>query len=298
MRFLVLGGSGQVGEEIRRLPLPKDVELAAPGRDRLDLLDAQTVAAAIAAHPPWAAVINAAAYTEVDRAESEEALAFAVNAEAPARLAAETARRSIPLIHISTDYVFDGRKGAPYVEDDAVAPINAYGRSKLAGERGVIAANPRHVILRTAWVYSPYRKNFVKTILRLAGERDRLRIVADQRGSPTAARDIAKACLAIAVRCAADPEKAPYGIYHYAGAGEATWFDFALKIVALAGGRLGRVPQVEPIRTSDYPTPAARAPDTRLDCTRVVRDYGVTLRPWPRALEETIDALLAHEAVP
>ena len=150
-------------------------------------------------------MINAAAYTDVDRAESEEAVAFAVNAEAPARLAAETGRRGIPLVHISTDYVFDGRKGAPYVEEDEPAPLNAYGRSKLAGERGVRAGNPRHVILRTSWVYSPYRKNFVRTILRLAAERDRLTIVADQRGCPTAARDIAQACLDIAMRCASEP---------------------------------------------------------------------------------------------
>ena len=170
--------------------------------------DAQAIARIVAGEP-WSAVINAAAYTDVDRAESEEPAAFAVNAEAPSRLAAETGRRGIPLVHISTDYVFDGRKGAPYVEQDAVAPLNAYGRSKLAGERGVRAGNPRHVILRTSWVYSPFGKNFVKTILRLAAERERLTIVADQRGCPTAARDIARACLDIALRCASEPERAP-----------------------------------------------------------------------------------------
>ena len=218
---------------------------------------------------PWSAVINAAAYTEVDRAESEVTAAFAINAEAPSRLATETGRRGIPLVHISTDYVFDGRKGAPYVEEDDVAPLNAYGRSKLAGERAVSAAKPRHVILRTSWVYSPYRKNFVKTILRLTAERDRLTIVADQRGCPTAARDVAKACLDIALRCAAEPERAPYGLYHFAGAGEATWFEFARAIVELAADRLGRSPQVLPIKTSEYPTPAVRAADTRLDSTEV-----------------------------
>ena len=204
MRLLLLGGTGQVGEEFRALPSPKDVEVVAPSRAELDLQDPRAIAQMIAAEP-WSAVINAAAYTDVDRAESEEAVAFAVNAEAPARLAAETGRRGIPLIHISTDYVFDGRKGAPYVEQDEPAPLNAYGRSKLAGERGVRAGNPRHVILRTSWVYSPYRKNFVRTILRLAAERDRLTIVADQRGCPTAARDIAQACLDIAMRCASEP---------------------------------------------------------------------------------------------
>src|SRR5436190_2781425 len=168
MRFLLLGGTGQVGEEFRALSLPIDIEVVAPTRGELDLKDPQAISRMIVAQP-WSAVINAAAYTDVDRAESEEPDAFAVNAEAPIRLAGETGRREIPLIHISTDYVFDGRKGAPYVEEDAVAPLNAYGRSKLAGELGVQTANPRHVILRTSWVYSPYRKNFGRTILRLAG---------------------------------------------------------------------------------------------------------------------------------
>ena len=297
MRFLLLGGTGQVGEEIRRLALPDNVAIVAPGRDALELRDSQAIVRTIAAQP-WSAVINAAAYTDVDRAESEEALAFAVNAEAPARLAAETARRGIPLIHISTDYVFDGRNGAPYVEGDEVGPLNAYGRSKLAGERGVSAANARHVILRTSWLYSPYRKNFVKTILRLAAERDRLTVVADQRGCPTAASDIAKACVDIALRCASEPERAPYGIFHFAGAGEATWFEFAGAIVEMAAGRLGRSPRVVPIGTCDYPTPARRAADTRLDCSRIVREYRIAPRPWRKALEETVDRLLTDKAIP
>ena len=252
----------------------------------------------IIASEPWGVVINAAAYTDVDRAESEQAAAFAVNAEAPSQLAAETGPRGIPLIHISTDYVFDGRKGAPYVEQDEVAPLNVYGRSKLAGERAIRAGNPRHVILRTSWVYSPYRKNFVKTILRLAAERDRLSIVADQRGCPTAASDIARACLDIAVRCGSEPEGAPYGVYHFAGAGEATWFEFAKTIVEMAAGRLGKSPQVVPIRTVDYPTPALRAADTRLDSSSIVRAYGIKLRPWRQALDETINRLLAQKDIP
>jgi len=296
MRFLLLGGTGQVGEEIRAFPLPMDVEVVAPSRAEIDLQDPAAIARAIAAEP-WSAVINAAAYTDVDRAESEEPLAFAVNAEAPSRLAAETGRRRIPLVHISTDYVFDGRKGAPYVEWDAVAPLNAYGRSKLAGEHGVRAANPRHVILRTSWVYSPYRKNFVRTILRLAAERDRLTVVADQRGCPSAARDIAQACLDIAMRCATEPERAPYGTYHFAGAGEASWFEFASAVVEMAADRLGRSPQVVPIRTIDFPTAAIRAADTRLDCSAVVREFGITLRPWQQALADTIDRLLNNKGL-
>jgi dTDP-4-dehydrorhamnose reductase len=294
MRFLVLGGTGQVGEELRMLRCPADVEIVAPGRAALDLENPRAIAEAIAAEP-WSGVINAAAYTDVDGAETEEAQAFAVNATAPARLAAATARHGIPLIHISTDYVFDGRKGAPYVEADRVAPLNAYGRSKLAGEEGVVSAQPRHVVLRSSWVYSRYRKNFVKTILRLMVERDRLTIVADQRGCPTAACDVAKACLDIALRCAAAPERAPYGVYHFAGAGQATWFEFATAIVGLVADRLGRTPQLIPIKTSEYPTPAMRAADTRLDSTAVARAFNVKPQPWREALAATIDQLLGDK---
>jgi dTDP-4-dehydrorhamnose reductase len=294
MRFLLLGGTGQIGEEFRALAMPDDVEVVAPSRSALDLEDAGAIARVIAAEP-WSVVINAAGYTEVDRAESAEATAFAVNAGAPSRLAVETGRRGIPLVHISTDYVFDGKKGAPYTEQDKVAPLNVYGRSKLAGENAVRAANPRHVILRTSWVYSPYRSNFVKTILRLATERDNLAIVADQRGCPTAARNFAKVCLEVAMRCASEPERAPYGVYHFAGAGEASWFDFARTIVDMSAGRRARLPQVAPIRTLEYPTPATRPLDTRLDCTAIVREFGVELRPWREGLEETINRLLANE---
>jgi dTDP-4-dehydrorhamnose reductase len=297
MRLLLLGGTGQVGEELRALAMPDDVEVVVPGRSTLDLQDADAITSMIAAEP-WGVVINAAAYTAVDRAESEEAIAFAVNAAAPSRLAIETGSRGIPLVQISTDYVFDGKKGSPYVEQDEAAPLNVYGRSKLVGEHAVRAANWRHVILRTSWIYSPYRTNFVKTILRVAAERDRLTVVADQRGRPTAARDVAQACLDIALHCASDPERAPYGIYHFAGAGEASRFEFATAIVDLSADRRARSPQVVPVRTADYPTPAARPLDARLDCTAIVREFGVRLRPWREALEETIDRLLANKGLP
>jgi len=290
MRLLLLGGTGQVGEEFRALAMPHGVEVVAPGRNALGLEDADAISRVIAAGP-WSAVINAAAYTQVDRAESEPTVAFAVNAAAPSRLSAETGRRGIPLVHISTDYVFDGKQGAPYHEQDAVAPLNVYGRSKLAGEEGVRAGNPLHVILRTSWVYSPYGTNFVKTILRLAAERDRLTVVADQHGCPTAARDIAQACLDIAMRCVSEPKQSPYGVYHFAGAGEASWFELAKTIVELSGSRRARSPQVVPIRTCDYPTAAVRPPDTRLDCTAIVRAFGVAARPWREALAETINRL-------
>ena len=296
MNLLLLGGSGQVGTELRALAAAKNIALTAPERSELDLVDVSAIARVIAA-APWSAVINAAAFTDVDRAERDEAMAFAVNAEAPLLLAAETARRGIPLVHISTDYVFDGKKGAPYVESDPTGPINLYGRSKLEGDLGVCAGNPQHVVLRTSWVYSPYGRNFVKTILRLAGERERLTVVDDQRGSPTAARDIARACLGVATRCASGPARVPYGIYHFAGAGEATWFEFAGAIIAFAGDRLARVPSLAPIRTSDYPTPALRAADTRLDCNAIARAFGLVPRPWREALKDTIDQLLTHRTI-
>jgi len=170
--------------------------------------------------------------------------------------------------------------------------------ASLRASAGVCAGTPRHVVLRTSWVYSPHGKNFVKTILRLAGERDRLTVVADQRGCPTAAHDIARACLDIAMRCASEPERAPYGVYHFAGAGDATWFEFASTIVELAADRLGRKPPVVPIRTVDFPTPAVRATDTRLDCTAAARELGVRPRPWREALAETIDCFLTNKDTP
>jgi len=297
MRVLVPGGSGQLGSELRALALPPGIELTAPPRAAIDLRDAAATERLIAAEP-WDAVINAAGYTHVDRAEREEALAFAVNAEAAGRLAAATGRRGIPLIHVSTDCVFDGRKGAPYVESDIAAPLNAYGRSKLAGERNVATANPRHVILRTAWLFSPQGDNFVRTILRLAQERERLTVVADQIGSPTAARDLAEVSLAIALRCAAAPDHVPYGTYHFAGAEPATWFEFAKAIVEQARGRLARLPDVEPTTTARYGSPTVRPADSRLDCSAIVQAFGLTPPSWRPALAAMVERLLAQPRSP
>ena len=292
MHVLVLGGSGQLGTELRALALPPGVALTAPPRSAIDLSDIASIGRLIAAEP-WSAVINAAGYTNVDRAEREEALAFAVNAEGAGRLAAATGDRGIPLIHVSTDYVFDGRKGAPYVEIDAAAPLNAYGRSKLAGERKVSAANTRHVVLRTAWLFSAQGSNFVRTILRLAQERPRLAVVADQIGCPTAARDLAEACLAVALRCAAEPDRAPYGTYHFAGAGAVTWYEFATAIIEQARGRLRRLPEVAPTTTTQYGSPTARPADSRLDCTAIGKAFGLTPPSWRPALAATLERLVA-----
>ncbi len=297
MRLLLLGGTGQVGTELRGLRLGQEVELVAPDRNTADLTDTGSIRHLIR-QGPWDGVINAAAYTAVDRAESDASVAFAVNGVAPTLLAAETAQRGIPLVHISTDYVFDGRKGAPYVESDETAPLNVYGKSKLAGETGVRAGNPRHVILRTSWVYSPFGSNFVKTILHLARERKRLTIVADQRGCPTAARDVAQVCLDITLRCAAEPAHAPYGVHHFAGSGDATRYEFAKAIIEESAARLGKSPEVVPIRTADYPTEAMRPADARLDCTAIIRTFGIRPRPWRDALAETIDRLLSNKDIP
>jgi len=297
MRLLVLGGSGQLGTQLRTLALPPGVELVAPDRSAVDLGDAAAIARLVAAEP-WSAVINAAGYTNVDRAESEEDRAFAINAEAAANVASETGKRGMPVIYVSTDYVFDGSKGAPYVETDAAAPLNAYGRSKLAGERLVAAANPRHVILRTAWLFSAQGSNFVRTILRLAQERERLTVVADQVGCPTAACDLAEACLAIALHCAADPDRAAYGTFHFAGAEAVTWFDFAKAIVAQARDRLSRLPDVVPTTTAQYGNPTVRPADSRLNCTAIGNAFGIKPPSWRLALAATVERLMAQARSP
>jgi dTDP-4-dehydrorhamnose reductase len=287
MNVLLLGGSGQLGTEIRHLPPASDLEIVAPDHDELDLVSETQIVAWLAASR-WDAVINAAAYTDVDRAEAEPTSAFAINATAPARLAAAANHLGIPVIHVSTDYVFDGLKGRPYEPSDLVNPINVYGASKAMGERNVCASNRRHVILRTSWLYSPFRKNFMKTMLRLGMVRDRLAVVEDQRGCPTAAQDLAKACVTIARRIAMNPDDAPYGAYHFTGAGEATWYTFARTIFDLSKPRLPRPPVVDAIMTTDYPTAARRPVDSRLDCASAVETWGVVLRDWRVALEDTL----------
>jgi dTDP-4-dehydrorhamnose reductase len=268
----------------------RDIEFFAPSRHELDLRDRGQIARVVQTKR-WSAIINAAAYTDVDRAESEQELAFDINAHGPAHVAASADKLGIPLVHISTDYVFDGRKQAPYVECDDVGPLNAYGCSKLQGEKAVRLANSQHIILRSSWVYSTHRKNFVKTILRLALERDRLDIVADQWGCPTAASELAEACLDAAVACATYPDATAYGTYHFAGSGDASWYEFATAIAEMAANHTGRCPKIRPIKTSDYPTAAVRPRDTRLDCSAAAAAFGRTSRPWRESLAETVQHL-------
>lgn len=292
MKMLIIGRNGQLARAFEAL----DPTLTRLGRDRLDLENTAQINDAVAAAEPDL-VVNAAAYTAVDQAESEPERAQLVNGEAVGALAAAAARRGAPFIHISTDYVYAGTGERPYRETDPTEPINAYGASKLLGEERALAANPRTVILRTAWVVSPWGKNFLKTMLRLGRERDVLRIVADQHGQPTSALDLARACLAIApTAVAADANSEIWGPTHFAGAGPTTWAEFAETIFRKAEGRLiERAPTVERIATSEFPTPAKRPANSMLDLARFEHLFGYAPRSWTEALDEILDILNPEE---
>ncbi|MBV9152109.1 MAG: dTDP-4-dehydrorhamnose reductase [Alphaproteobacteria bacterium] len=295
MKLLILGSRGQVGRELWRLAWPANYRITAFDRAEVDITKREAVAAAIGRERPDI-IINAAAYTAVDRAESEAEAAWAGNCAGPANLAAACHAARIPLIHLSTDYVFDGSKPSPYCEDDLVNPLGVYGRSKEAGDRAIRDGLSEHVILRTAWVYSAHGHNFVKTMLRLAGERPVLRVVADQIGSPTSATDIARAIAAIVQRLAAGDRH--WGTYHYAGAGAVTWHGFAEAIFEVAVQWRGAPPKVEPITTAEYPTPTRRPANSVLDCSRIARMFAVRPRPWREALAEVVRELYESASPP
>ena len=282
--ILLFGANGQLGQELVRLAASRGIALTPLSRAETDIADAEAVRGAIAAHRP-ALVVNAAAYTKVDLAETEVEAARQGNEIGPKLLAQSCAAAALPLIHISTDYVFDGQKSGAYVETDPVAPTGSYGRSKAAGEAAVRAAHPRHVILRTAWVYGEFGNNFLKTMLRLAATRDELRVVADQRGCPTATGDLAAAILALAPRLVANEDV--WGTSHFAGTGATTWHGFASRIVAAQAPLTGRTPRVTPITTAEYPTPARRPANSELDSGKFARVFGLRARPW----EEQTDAI-------
>jgi dTDP-4-dehydrorhamnose reductase len=279
--FIVIGKSGQVARALARGAEERGAAFAVRGRPEFDIERFDD-----AAFSGSSAVINAAAYTQVDRAEDEPARAHAINAIAAGRLAGATPRDGA-FVHFSTDYVFSGDKQTPYVEDDPVAPINAYGASKLAGERAVRAAHPRSVILRTAWVYDATGANFVRTMLHLAKTRDEVSVVADQHGCPSFAGDLAGVALDIATR------PGPFGIYHCVGAGEANWAEFAEEIFRLSDARGGPRAAVRSITTAEFPTRAKRPANSRLDCSKLENDYGVRIRHWREALGECIDEIAA-----
>lgn len=288
LRILVTGGTGQVGTELARQAWPDHVELILPSRQELDLASSEAVRAYVMAGR-FDAVINPAAYTAVDKAEADCTTAFAVNAMAAAALADATRELNIPLVHVSTDYVFDGSKAEGYHEDDPIDPINVYGASKAAGEHAVRLGNPRHVILRTAWVFSPHGNNFIKTMLRLA-DRPELRVVSDQKGCPTAASDIAEALRIIATRLI-EGRDAPVGTFHFVNEGDTTWFGLASEIFRQEREAGSSVPEVIAISTTDYPTPARRPANSVLSVARLVDQYGISPRPWQIALKDTLAAL-------
>ena len=289
--ILITGGQGQVGIELAALAWPDDVKLNVPTRAELDLTSAESVRVYFAGKS-FAAIINPAAYTAVDNAESEIGAAFAVNALGPALLAEAVKAAGTPIVHISTDYVFDGSKDGIYHEGDAVRPLGVYGASKEAGEQAIRAGSARSVILRTAWVVSPHRGNFVKTMLRLGAERPVLRVVDDQHGCPTSAGDLARAAATVALRLIADPA-APTGTYHFVNDGGTTWCGLA-RHVFTAAGKLGRpAPAVQGITTAEYPTPARRPANSRLSTARLAADFGIRPRPWQEAMDDIVDRLLA-----
>ena len=285
LNILISGKTGQVAVELQK-HLAGLGNLIVLGRDVLDLSQPEQIRAQVRAHKPDLIII-AAAHTAVDQAESEPELAFAINAIAPGVFAEEAAALGIPLIHYSTDYVFDGSKPAPYIEDDATNPLGVYGKSKLAGELAIAASGAQHLILRTSWVYSTHGKNFLLTMQRLLQERPELRVVADQIGAPTWAGTIAQSTRALIERWQAG-EAGAWGTYHLTAQGETSWFGFTQAIAAHLSAQGKTCATLEPIPASAYPTPAARPQNSRLDCSKLAREWGVTQPDWDAALSECV----------
>jgi dTDP-4-dehydrorhamnose reductase len=291
MRIAVTGRQGQVARALVEAGRALGVEIITLGRPQLDLAEPGTVEPAIRAASPDV-VVNAAAYTAVDQAEREPEIAAKINKDGAGAVAAAAKTLRTPIIHLSTDYVFDGAKTSPYVEDDPVAPTSAYGASKLDGERAVAAANCDHVILRTAWVYAPYGNNFVRTMLALAEMREEVRVVADQRGCPTYAPDIADAIIRIAHNLLKDRfDPRLRGIFHLAGVGETTWAGFAETIFEYMAGMGLRRPILTPITSAEYPTRARRPANSRLNCAKLARIHGIELPHWQDSLATCLERL-------
>jgi dTDP-4-dehydrorhamnose reductase len=283
--ILIAGAKGQLARALAERAARHGFKAVALGRPALDLTKPETIRDAFSKVDP-AFVINAAAATGVDQAESDPAAAFAVNRDGAAALAAETYKRKLPFLHVSTDYVFDGEGGAPYAEGAPVNPLGVYGRSKLEGEMAVLESHPKAIICRTSWVFSPWPKNFALTMLQYGQERDELKVVNDQHGRPTYALDLADALLDLgALASAVGPGDLPR-ILHVANSGEATWCEFAAAILGAAKQRGRKVAKLEPIPTSAYPTPARRPADSRLDCTQATLVLGRSLRDWRAAVED------------
>jgi len=287
--ILVFGSGGQLGQEILLAARSRAIPVTGVTRAEADVADAAAVEAALTAARPNL-VVNAGAYTKVDKAETDEAEAFRANATGPGILGRACAAAGVPLVHVSTDYVFDGSQPGAYRESDPIAPLGVYGRSKAAGEAALREACDRHLILRTSWVYGIHGANFLKTMLRLAADRDELRVVADQRGCPTSTLDLADAILHAATRIR--DGQTDFGTYHLAGQGVTTWHGFASRIVEAQAPLTGRTPLVVPITTPEYPTPARRPANSELDSSLFARTFGYTAKPWEERTDEAVKTLV------
>jgi dTDP-4-dehydrorhamnose reductase len=287
--ILVFGGNGQLGQELARAAALKAIPIATLSHAEVDIAEGSAVASVLSRIEPTL-VVNAAAYTKVDLAETNVEEARRGNEIGPAVIATACADAHLPMVHISTDYVFDGSKEGAYLETDTVCPISVYGRTKAAGEQAVSSTLKRHIILRTAWVYSEFGHNFLKTVLHLAATREELRIVADQRGAPTSAREIADAILRIAPRLLQEEEVS--GTYHFTADGATSWHGFASRVVAIQAPLTGRNPRVTPIKTADYPTAERRPANSQLDCRLFARAFGFSGRYWTDGVDMTTRALI------
>lgn len=292
MRIVVTGKSGQVDTSLKALgDQLSNVDVVQIGLPEIDLSRPETLEGQIRATQPHV-IVSSAAYTDVDKAEFEVELAMKINGDAPGELARIAQELNIPILHLSTDYVFAGDKDGVYIESDAPAPASVYGASKLVGEEKIAAATKNHVILRTAWVYSPYGANFVKTMLRLGESRDELNVVSDQSGCPTYAPEVAQALIHIARRAAVDPSPSLRGVFHLTGQGQTNWAGFAEAIFAGAQRRGRKSAKVNPIPTSEYPTPAKRPANSRLSSEKLKSIYQIELDPWETSLDQCLDVLL------
>lgn len=292
LRIVITGKDGQIVSALKEQGAGQsDVKIISLGRPELDLAQPDTIEDAIRDADPDV-IISAAAYTAVDKAEAESDLAQVINGVAPGELARVARLLNVPILHLSTDYVFDGTKDAPYTEEDRTGPVSVYGRTKLDGERAIAEATDNHVILRTAWVYSPFGSNFVKTMLRLAETRETLDIVDDQRGCPTSALDIAAVLLLIARQVVNDPDPTLRGVFNLAAPDDASWAEFAAAIFAGLEKRGGKSVTVNPIPSSQYPTPAQRPANSRLSGEKLLEIYGLQLDPWQLSLDSCLDRLI------
>ena len=295
MKIIVIGANGQLGWELCKRGEQMDFNILALDLPEFDITHRATVNE-ILGQTDISLIINAAAYTAVDKAESEPQCAFAINRDGPFYIASRCSKSGIPLIHISTDYVFDGIKKSPYLETDPVAPLNVYGKSKAAGEEYIRRIFPKHIIIRTSWLYGVHGHNFVKTMLRLGTERELLHVVNDQFGSPTYAGDLAHAILTIASYFR-DERSVQWGTYHYCGKGETTWHGFAEKIFSFAWGRYPLVVKsVEGITTAEYPTAAKRPANSTLDCSLIKSNFGISPPPWEKSLENVVFEIINNYA--